>query len=126
MAVIVPTIVDISGNQKTYQVTWAAMANGDTGAPIQAQFIGYSDRVIAVTGTFGAGGNMRCQGSLDGGTVYHTLKDAFGTAINLTAAGIASITEVTQFVRPNITAGDGTTALTVTLQMTRNEARRGG
>lgn len=77
----------------------------------------FADRCVQVTGTFGAGGSVTIQGSNDDGTTWSTLKDAFGTALTFTSAGIAQITELPQYIRPSVTAGDGTTAINVRIFM---------
>ena len=88
--------------------TWATMANGDTGKPVQLP--GYGDKSIQVTGTFGSGGSCTLEGSNDG-TNYFALTNPTGTTIAVTAAGLVAVTEACLWVRPHVTAGDGTTAL---------------
>ena len=88
--------------------TWATMANGDTGAPVQ--FDPFADRSFQVTGTFGAGGSATLEGSNDG-TNYFALRNPQGTTIAITTAGLIQVLELTLWVRPHVTAGDGTTAL---------------
>lgn len=72
----------------------------------------YADRSVTVTGTFGAGGSVRIEGSLDG-TNYFPLTDPQGNALDITSAKIEAITEAVRYLRPRVTAGDGTTSLTV-------------
>jgi hypothetical protein len=91
-----------------WNFTWATMANGDTGAPVN--FPGNADKTIQVTGTFGAAGSCTLQGSNDG-VNYFALTNPTGTTIAMIVAGIQAVTEACQFVRPAVTAGDGTTAL---------------
>jgi hypothetical protein len=74
---------------------------------------------VQVQGTFGASGSVSVEGSNDG-VNYHTLRDPQGVSLTFTAAGLKAVLELTRFIRPRVTAGDGTTALTVTLV-----ARRG-
>lgn len=88
------------------------LANGDTGEPVYLPEFG--DRSWQVEGTFGSGGSVRPEGSNDG-TNYRALTDPTQTAIAQTAAGLKQILESTLMVRPNCTAGDGTTAIVVTL-----------
>lgn len=95
-----------------YQLAWAAMANGDTGAP--QMLPGNADRTIQVTGTFGAGGSVAAEGSNDG-VNYFALTDPTGTTIAITSAGGKAITEACMYIRPHVTAGDGTTALVATM-----------
>lgn len=109
------------------KITWSSMANGDVGVgPDGATGKGfrsseYSDRSIQVKGTFGVGGNVIIEGSNDGGTTWATLNDAFGNALGtITAAGIKQITEMAEMIRPKVSAGDGTTSLTVILYARKN------
>lgn len=96
----------------SHQFVWAAMANGDSGAPVSVP--NEADRSIQFTGTFGAGGTVLMEGSNDGVT-YFTLTDPSNTAISATAAALKQITEETLWLRPRVTAGDGTTAIIATL-----------
>jgi hypothetical protein len=93
------------------------MPNGNDGEPFQNP--GSADRSVQVTGTFGAGGTVVLEGSNDG-TNYRTLTDPQGNALSFTSAGLEAIQEITRYVRPRVTAGDGTTSLTVTLCVTGN------
>lgn len=90
--------------------SWRDMANGDSGEPIDGAEWG--DRAVQVVGTFGAGGTIVWEGSNDG-TNYVTLKDSFNVATSFTAAGIATVIDVPRYCRPRVTAGDGTTSLSV-------------
>jgi hypothetical protein len=93
-------------------LSWAGLDSDDSGAP--ADMIDFPSMTVAVTGTFGSGGSVTLQGSLDG-TNYFALTDAQGNAITKTAAGIEEVVEAPRYVRPSVTAGDGTTSLTVTI-----------
>lgn len=106
------------------QIQWASMANGDTGQPYIAPH--YPDKTVQVHGTFGVGGNARIQGTLEvsSPTNWQTLSDPNGNDLNFDATkvttngkGVETILENVQQIRPNITAGDGTTSLTVRLQI---------
>ena len=117
MANITPTSTDRSNFQDKGQTTaWGPMLNGDVGLPLQN--FGGSDRSIQVTGTFGAGGTMLVEGSNDG-TNYYTLVDHQGNALSITAAGLKSIDQAVAYVRPRVSAGDGTTSLTATMMCRR-------
>jgi len=96
--------------------TWTGLLNGDTGTPVEVP--GHADKTAQIEGTFGAGGTCVIQGSNDG-TNYQSLTDPQGNAISKTAAAIEMVEEHTRYIRPNITAGDGTTSLTVTLMAKR-------
>lgn len=92
-------------------ITWASLANGDDGTPI---FVGnYPDKSFQVKGTFGAGGSVQVEGSNDGGTTWAVLHDPQGNALAQTSAQIELISEQPWLIRPHVTAGDGTTSLTV-------------
>lgn len=124
MPVIVPTVTEWIGDREgsSKKITWAAMANGDTGAPIA--FPEYYDRSFQLKGTLGAGGNCRIEGSNDGGSTYAALSDRAGVALNVNALGIKAVNENAEAMRPNITAGDGTTSLTVIMTIRRDNTPR--
>jgi len=99
-------------NQACAVLVWSGMSNGDDGAPFElAQ---YADRSVQVSGDFGAGGNLRIEGSLDGEN-YYVLGDPQGNDLNFASGKIEAITELVRYIRPRVTAGDGTTSLTVTM-----------
>ncbi len=97
-----------NGNINCVLITWTALANGDDGAPYEgADFV---DRTVQFDGTFGAGGSVTLQGSNDGAS-WFPLTDPQGNAITKTGAGLEVIEEGPRYVRPIVTAGDGTTSL---------------
>jgi hypothetical protein len=98
--------------------TWTPLTttNAD-GAPIA--YAGAGGRTVQVNGTLGAGGTLIVEGSNDG-TNWYQLSDLGGTAISFTAAGLKGIREEPLYVRPRVTAGDGTTSLTAVLAVRRN------
>lgn len=100
-------------------VSWTPLTF--TGLDAGAPWGGFSgaDRSVQVEGTFGAGGSVTIEGSNDG-VNYETLTDHLGNALAITAKGLKSIDQTCLYLRPRVTAGDGTTSLTVTLL-----ARRG-
>jgi hypothetical protein len=95
---------------------WPAVPNGNTGQPVA--YAG-RERSIQVEGTFGAGGSVSIEGSNDGQN-YHVLNDSSGTPLTLTAAALKTIGDEAIFIRPKVTAGDGTTALNITLAVRKN------
>lgn len=99
-----------TGATQTTVVSWLALANGDDGAP--SGFSHYGDKSVQVIGTFGAAGNLRIEGSNDGSN-WGVLTDPQGNALDFTAAKIEAVSELTRFIRPRVTAGDGTTSLSV-------------
>jgi len=106
---------------RAWRVQWISLANGNLGGAVD--LVEFTDRSIQIEGTFGSGGTCVIQGSNDGGTNYETLRDPSSTSLSLTAAGLHGILEMTGLIRPNITAGDGTTSLTITMFMRRTFSR---
>lgn len=98
-------------------VSWSGLLNTDDGRAWLAE--DFADMCIQVAGTFGVGGTVVFEGSNDGSN-WFTLNDAQGTAVSKTAAAIEQVVEAPRFVRPRVTAGDGTTNLVAVLY-----ARRG-
>lgn len=86
-------------------VAWTPLANGDNGARYELH--NFIDVTVQVFGTFGAGGSVQMEGSNDGGTNWAII----GSAI--TAAGLVRLAAAPKHIRPNVTNGDGSTALTV-------------
>lgn len=95
-------------------LSWSGLLNTDDGNPVELP--NYADRSIQVTGTFGAGGTVAIEGSIDG-TNYVVLTDPQGNDLNITSSSkrIEAIAEMTRYIRPRVTAGDGTTSLVVWL-----------
>lgn len=100
-------VYDLAGARAAL-VTWGGLLNGDDGSPVD--LLDYPDRTVQFVGTFGAGGSVTFEGTNDG-TNWAPLTDPQGTAITKTAAGLEAVTEVPRYVRPRVTAGDGTTTL---------------
>lgn len=124
MANITPSFTPLPapGDVAGYAIKWGPMANGDIG--VSVDMLGFADRSIQVEGVFGAGGNAEIQGSNDTLT-FRPLHDPIGVLLDVTAATdkIRHIMEITRLLRPVITAGDGTTALTVTIFVCGSSSR---
>jgi hypothetical protein len=107
MAVIAKTenVLRVQGVVSIF--TWGAMANGDSGDPVERPDA--ADRTIQFTGTFDTT-TIVWEGSNDGSN-YITLTDPQGNAISKTAAAIEQVMEVTRYMRPRVTAGGGSTAI---------------
>lgn len=137
MANITPVIFPVigQGDADGFQVTWGPMALGDVAigvgntvngvsVPGGGFFAGYADKSIQVEGTFGAGGTVALEGTNDGNTAhYRPLSDPSGTTIAITSSAIKALTEAVIWVRPRITAGDGTTSVTVTVFFRKTQSR---
>lgn len=94
-------------------VTWGPLTTTNVdGSPVG--FMGSADKSIQVTGTWGAGGTLVFQGSNDG-TTWFTLNDLQTVALSKTANFLEGVAESTLYVRPLVTAGDGTTSLTAVM-----------
>ena len=121
MATITPSVDNLKtwGDTGVYIYTWTPMtfSGSDVGAPIEMP--GAADRSVQITGTLGTGGSIRIEGSMDGVT-YHTLNDPQGSALDINSLKIETIMEVVRYIRPRITAGDGTTSLTCRILMRRS------
>lgn len=106
--------IDYSFHSKGNMVQWTPLTFTGLDAGVPYDDFGNTDRSVQVSGTFGAGGSVLMEGSNDGVT-YFQLKDQGGTLIALTAAGLVGFQPgiLPRFVRPRVTAGDGTTSLTV-------------
>lgn len=94
-------------------VSWTPVANTDDG---QAYSVFGADKSVQVTGVFGAGGTVVFEGTNDPNPLsatWFTLTDPQGNALTFNTARLEQVSEYTRWVRPRVTAGDGTTALTV-------------
>lgn len=127
MATITPTITPLTGyREECHLVTWAGLTNAttDVGAPIAMP--GSYGRSVQVTGTLGAAGSVQIQGSnivapavTFASTDFVVLTDPQGNALDMNSLKIEEVQEITAWIRPKVTAGDGTTSLTVSLLLRR-------
>lgn len=92
-----------------YKHTWTGLGNGDTGKPTSLH--GCTETSVQVVGTFGSGGSVAIEGSNDGGTTWNALHDPQGNNIALQDTTIETVREFCDLLRPNVTAGDGSTNL---------------
>ena len=101
------------------KITWPNMANGDTGAWAFAG--GFSDKTVGViVNAAGSGDSVTMEGSQNGGADFGDLHDPQGDVLTFTGATINDplvISETPEAIRPNVTAGDGVTDLTVIITM---------
>jgi hypothetical protein len=103
-------------------VTWTPLTttNADGSA---FEMPGWADRSIQVLGTFGAGGTVVIEGTNEATpTNWHTLNDPSSAALSYTGAKIEGVLECPRRIRPRVSAGDGTTSLTVHM-LVRNPCR---
>lgn len=113
MAVISYTEEEITSG--VILVKWTGLANGDTGSPYRAP--NYNDKSVQVNNTFGTGGSVTVQGSNDSSN-YDSLRATDGNVLTFSASGLEQVLENPVLMRPNVTAGDGSTNINVSLLLT--------
>ena len=78
----------------------------------------WPDKTVHVEGTFGAAGAVAIEGTNEESpTNWHTLTDPQGDPLSFSAGGIKTILENTRWIRPKVTAGDGTTDIDVVMMI---------
>lgn len=103
-----------SDNARSWRVYfWETVGQSDTPLPVKLDRTPYS-LMVQATGTFSGSAAIAVHGSVDG-TNYVALDDRQGTAISLTAAGIASIGEAPLWIKPVVSSGDGSTDVDVSI-----------
>lgn len=109
---ITPSVISTQGDTAKVIQQWMGLdfASNQTGAPVALSE--FADRAVQVEGTFGVGGTVVMEGTIDG-TNYRTLKDHLGNNLSFTTADIRSIDQIVSAIRPRVTNGDGTTLITV-------------
>ena len=122
MAVIakVDTPAKTWGDSAQY-VSWPNMLQSSTDVGEKFECPGASDRSVQLQGTLGTGGVITMQGSnvaspadAAASTDWGSVHDMDGNVLTLDAIGqIKQIQEVTRWLRPRVTAGDGVTDLSV-------------
>jgi len=112
---MVPTGQEVEG---VTLLKWAGLQEDDTGTPIM--FAHQNDRTVHVFGTFGVGGTVLIEGSLEATpTAYATLNDPQGNALSFAAARIESVLENVTNIRPRVSVGDANTLLDVYLLLVK-------
>lgn len=122
MAVKAKTVTQPSSFLHTLAV-WAALVNADTGDPIDVSGAIGLTAILEAGGTLGVGGNCRWEGSMDG-VNWFTMNSDIGAPAAANQAALSTPTmlkERPRFVRPNITAGDGTTSLVPKLAINKSQ-----
>lgn len=100
---------------------WTGLLNGEKGAPLAIPQ--YPDKTFQAYGTFGTGGTVTWEGTNDEAAApadarYGALAKQDGTDLTQTTAKPSVCQQAPYQVRPNVTAGDGTTSLTARVVMT--------
>lgn len=104
-------------SNRTWLIQWTGLLNGDNGNYLVMPHI--EDYCVQIFGTFGVGGSISLQGSLETGTPTspETLVDPTNAALTFTAHGLKQVLPLVYAVRPIVTAGDGTTSLTCIIRV---------
>lgn len=109
------------GNDLTFGnsiYNWPDLSLGDAGDP--AGTVASGDRTVQVQGTFGVGGTVIIEGTLDM-LNWFQLRDPSGSLLSFGAGGgLRAILENVEAVRPRVTAGDITTSIQVILSVRKN------
>ncbi len=106
-------------NDGVVKVTWTGLRVNDTGA--WARVARYADKTVQViVDAAGSGDAVTIEGSPDSGTTVGTLHNAQGGDLvsDLVGASISDpevLAENPESIRPHVTAGNGTTDLTVVI-----------
>lgn len=110
-----PAVVNILAHE-TVKIIWAGLANLDDGAFVSIPWRG--DKTVHAFGTFGVGGSVAIEGSNEAtptGANAGALTNAQETAIALTNVNPSIVLQSPQHIRCRVTAGDGTTSLSVVI-----------
>lgn len=103
----------VHSEDATVNYNWSGLLNGDSGTAV-----GVSDHnwsyTMQVTGTFGAGGSVSLQGS-NNNVDFIAIDDAAAVAVAATTTKIWKLSQLPRYIKPVVTAGDGTTNLTVNI-----------
>lgn len=86
-------------------VTWTPLTETNADG-LPARYVGSGDRTFQAYGTWGSGGTLTLEGSVNGSN-WVVLKDPQGDPISFTADGIATVMECPSWVRPKVSAGTG-------------------
>jgi len=106
-------LISPPGYRGKYTVISWQLTNGDDGQFLEV--VDWADRCISVEGAFGAGGTCIIEGRNTPGGQWFTLTDQQGNQLSFTQAGLKHIFEFCRQIRPRVTAGDASTALTIAI-----------
>ena len=101
MPTIVPTTVEEQVRAAAYR--WTGYSTADDAVPVKIQNMQGLAGAVQVTGTFG-GATIALQVSNDN-TNFVTLKDAVGSNITFTAAGMAEFSTAALYIKPTSSGG---------------------
>lgn len=101
-----------AGEGEAWRVQWPLLAGSDDGEAIVLN--AYRDRSVQAEGTFDSG-TVTMKGSNDGGTNFEGVRDPSSTALTFTAAGLKGVLEAAHKIKPVVSGGGGSCAITVTM-----------
>jgi hypothetical protein len=102
----------INGTNDFIVISWTGLANGESGSAYAIPT--FADKTLQIGGTLGVGGTVLLEGSNDG-TNFVAMHDTQGNNLSFTSAQMQLIVENPRYIRPRVTAGDGSTSITVTI-----------
>lgn len=123
MAVVQAVLVTTPHDGPIEMWEWPTMTNGDTGSFVILPR--HADKTVHAFGTFGAGGTVTLRGSNEtpateaNAAILHSPSETNLTLTATAGAGLKQVLEAPYSVSPKVTAGDGTTSLTVRLCVRR-------
>lgn len=92
-------------------LTWSGLANGQTGGAAPAAGTIFRQVQFIASGTFGSGGSVVIEGSNDATNWFALSPPALTAAGSFASLGAQ---EFPRYYRPHVTAGDGTTSISIT------------
>jgi hypothetical protein len=87
---------------------WTGLTEADTATPVIAPR--HSEKSVQVNGTFGAGGTIIFEGTLETAAApaaYQQLHDPSQNNLSYTSAGLDTVLENVYQIRPRVSAGTG-------------------
>ena len=117
MAIVNPTVTDVSGDGSTFLISWNLTTADHTGAEIDAST--YADRTAFFESVAWGGSTAAVEGANVKTGAFIGLADVQGTAISKTANGVENIVELTRLIRPRLTTVGTAAAVTVSMMVRR-------
>ena len=115
--------IPVRGNwSKIFQ--WVGLKSGDTGEPFPMG--SYSDKTIQVEGNFSGGASVSLEGTNNvnkASPVYFTLHKTDLSHLTFSSPDGFAIIDNPHMIRPNVSGGDGSTDITVSLYIISNSNR---
>ena len=117
MAIVTPTVTDVSGDGSTFLISWNLTTANHTGAYIDAST--YADRTAFFESVAWGGATAAVEGAMFTTGAFLGLADIQGTAISKSANGVENIIELTRYVQPRLTTVGTAAAVTVSMMVRR-------